>query len=82
MWFSIFLRRPARTPDRILKSVCRGFRLSLILVELSSPTFGEYTRNEFLIDSGSLPTLTITLITSHRCCPRVSHHFNSSTPGR
>ena len=48
VWFSVFLSRPARMPERILKSVCRreSFLLSLILVEFSLLIFGEKTKKE------------------------------------
>ena len=42
VWCSVFLSRPARIPERILKSVCNrdSFLLSLILVEFSLLIFG------------------------------------------
>merc|ERR1711928_121149 len=71
---SVFLRRPAKTPDRILKSVWSSdnFLLSLILVEFSLLIFGLKTKKEFFMDSGSLPEETIALSTSLRWCPRAS----------
>ena len=71
---SVFLRRPASTPDKILKSVWRrdNFLLSLILVEVSLLILGLKTKKEFFMDSGSLPEVTISLSTSLRWCPRDS----------